>query len=188
MKTFMRTASLLAIASTAIVSCNTPESVAPVDHSTMHLSTAASSRSEQAVASAGLLNSVKAQTSRFNAMKQAEKAGYVEASPCVAIPIGGMGFHYVNFSIYDDRFDPMNPEALVYAPDEAGKHKLVALEYIVLNTGQARPSFGSQPFDINGTPDPRPHWSLHVWLFKDNPTGIFMPWNPDVSCPTPETE
>ena len=28
-------------------------------------------------------------------------------------------------------------------------------------------------------------WSLHAWIYKDNPTvpdGMFAPFNPDVSC------
>jgi hypothetical protein len=25
-------------------------------------------------------------------------------------------------------------------------------------------------------------WGLHVWLWKDNPNGIFADWNPVVTC------
>jgi hypothetical protein len=25
-------------------------------------------------------------------------------------------------------------------------------------------------------------WALHVWLYRDNPSGIFADWNPRVSC------
>jgi len=25
-------------------------------------------------------------------------------------------------------------------------------------------------------------WALHVWLYRENPTGIFSEWNPRVSC------
>jgi hypothetical protein len=44
---------------------------------------------------------------------------------------------------------------------------LVAVEYIVIDVGQPAPT----------------HWSLHVWLWKDNPNGLFAAFNPDVSCP-----
>ena len=27
------------------------------------------------------------------------------------------------------------------------------------------------------------HYDLHVWLWKDNPAGIFSPTNPAVKCP-----
>ena len=29
------------------------------------------------------------------------------------------------------------------------------------------------------------HYDLHVWLYRQNPAGIFARWNPRVSCPTP---
>ncbi len=25
-------------------------------------------------------------------------------------------------------------------------------------------------------------WQLHVWLFRNNPAGLFADWNPTVSC------
>jgi hypothetical protein len=27
------------------------------------------------------------------------------------------------------------------------------------------------------------HYDLHVWLWKDNPAGLFSPTNPAVKCP-----
>jgi hypothetical protein len=97
-----------------------------------------------------------------------------------------MGYHYVKAGPPDNVFDPMQPEALVYAPDEQGNLKLVAVEYIVANTNQTAPTFDGEPFNVGGTPFPAPHWSLHVWLFKNNPLGMFAPFNPDVTCPAPE--
>jgi len=87
-------------------------------------------------------------------------------------------------------YDPTTPEALVYAPNAAGKPKLAALEYIM---------FASEwPGGINDPPtlfdkqffyNPAPNrfglpafWALHVWLWEPNPSGMFQPWNPRVSC------
>jgi hypothetical protein len=28
------------------------------------------------------------------------------------------------------------------------------------------------------------HWDLHVWLWKNNPNGMFSPTNSAVKCPT----
>jgi hypothetical protein len=28
------------------------------------------------------------------------------------------------------------------------------------------------------------HWDLHVWLWKDNPYGVFSPTNSTVTCPS----
>ena len=27
-----------------------------------------------------------------------------------------------------------------------------------------------------------PHFDRHVWLYRDNPNGVFTPFNPAVSC------
>ena len=70
---------------------------------------------------------------------------------------------------------------------------MVALEYVVLKDawdGQhdAKPSLFGHSFDI--TPDGNrfglpAFYSLHVWLYKHNPAGVFAMWNPDVTC-TPD--
>jgi hypothetical protein len=131
-----------------------------------------------------LLKSVRTATSRFHSTTQAIKAGYVADEHCVSVPgLGGMGYHWVNESLVDPVFDPLKPEAVLYATGPGGKPRLIALEYIVIDVGQPRPMFGSQLFDIGGTPVPVPHFSLHVWLYAHNPSGMFMPFNPNISCP-----
>jgi hypothetical protein len=127
---------------------------------------------------------VHAVAARFHSTVQAERAGYAADPVCVAVPgLGGMGHHWVNMGLVDPVFDPLRPEVVLYEPDKHGKMKLVAVEYIVIDIGQPAPTFGGQPFDVGGTPVPVPHWSLHVWLAKPNPNGLFTPFNPDVSCP-----
>jgi hypothetical protein len=137
-----------------------------------------------------LLRSVRQATSRFNSTTQAIRAGYLPSDHCVAHPdLGGMGYHWANPDLIDEVFDPRQPELMLYATGPGGNLRLVGVEYIVLAPegadldGPARPHFGTQPFDIGGTPTPQPHWSLHVWLFEANPAGIFKPFNPVVSCP-----
>ena len=130
-----------------------------------------------------LLKDVKKATSRFHSTTQAIKAGYVPDEHCVSVPhLGGMGIHWVNPNLVDGVFDPLKPEAVLYAPGPDGNLRLIALEYVVINTGQAAPMFGSQPFDVDGVPGLPSHWSLHVWLYEHNPSGMFMPFNPNVHC------
>lgn len=130
-----------------------------------------------------LLRAVTQATARFHSITQAQNAGY-EGGECVSVPgLGGMGEHWVNGALVDPIFDPLQPEVLLYEPQPNGKKKLVAVEYIVIDIGQPRPSFGDKLFDIGGTPVPVAHWSLHVWLWKTNPNGLFTPFNPNVSCP-----
>lgn len=130
-----------------------------------------------------LLRRVTQATARFHSTTQASRAGYT-ATPCVAVPgVGGMGEHWVNEALIDTVFDPLQPEVLLYEPQQDGTYRLVAIEYIVIDIGQERPSFGGHLFDVDGTPIPAPHWSLHVWLWRDNPNGLFTPFNPSVTCP-----
>jgi hypothetical protein len=130
------------------------------------------------------LQAVRQATARFHSQTQALKAGYEPDDHCVSVPgLGGMGYHWLNPSLVDDVYDPLQPEVVLYATGPGGNLKLVAIEYIVLDIGQGRPSFAGQPFDIGGTPLPFPHYSLHVWLYEENPNGIFTPFNPNISCP-----
>lgn len=130
-----------------------------------------------------LLKAVRQATARFHSTTQAVKAGYQADDHCVAVPgLGGMGYHWKNPELIDPIFDPLQPEMLLYARGPNGQLQLVGVEYLMINVGQERPSFGGYPLDVNGTPVPVPHYSLHVWLYEDNPNGIFAPFNPNVSC------
>ena len=122
-------------------------------------------------------------TARFNSQEQALKAGYVPTDHCVANPmLGGMGYHWANPTLIDPVFDIAKPEVVLYAPGENGRQKLVAVEYVVIDVGQPRPSFDGHPFDIGGAPIPAPHWTLHVWLYENNEAGVFTPFNHAVAC------
>ncbi len=137
---------------------------------------------------ATLADQVRAETERFQDPALAVAAGYAADGHCVAHPeLGGMGDHWINQALIDPVFDPLNPEALLYAPGPGGAPVLVGVEYIVIDVGQERPHFDGHPFDVAGVPPLTAagvdHWSLHVWLHKPNPAGIFAPFNPDVSCP-----
>lgn len=161
-----------------VAACDSPAT--PHDHD--HLDAALSAVPALRGASA-LLQDVKSATARFHSQGQAERAGYALGSPCVAAPgLGGMGFHWANEDLVDPVFDPLKPEAVLYEPTRNGE-KLVAVEYIVINIGQPAPTFDGHPFDVGGTPVPVAHWSLHAWVHKENPSGVFTPFNPDVVCP-----
>ena len=170
-----------------VAACNDAPSA--VSHESMHDAAQVRAMAAKSTAlspsTATLVKKLHSATARYHSTDQATKAGYEVASPCVAAPgLGGMGFHWVNNGAVDPVFNPMEPEAVLYAPNADGELKLVAVEFIVINVGQPAPTFGDQPFDVGGTPIPVPHWSLHVWLHKDNPSGIFAPFNPTVVCPS----
>jgi hypothetical protein len=107
---------------------------------------------------------------------------------------GAMGVHMVSLDrVGNPALDATNPEALVYERRNNGTLKLVAVEYVVFDTGQPRPKLFGVPFDRNdgsrfGLP---PFYALHAWVWKPNPfetsapddtQGIFNAWNPRVTC------
>jgi hypothetical protein len=135
------------------------------------------------VSGSDMLRSVRSATAKFHSTNQAIMSGYEPDDHCVSAPgLGGMGYHWVNPSLVDPVFDPLKPEAILYAAGPGSTMRLIGLEYIVINVGQPAPMFGDQPFDVGGTPIPVPHWSLHIWLYEHNPSGLFAPFNPNVSC------
>ena len=85
--------------------------------------------------------------------------------------------------------DPDKPQILIYEP-KGDQLELVAAEWFVpLVTGvEARPTLFGRPFDgpMAGHEPLMPvglhHYDLHVWLFKENPAGVFATTNPNVSC------
>lgn len=176
---------LLAASVLGLAACE-PSSAVPTESD--HLSAHATRGAARAFAAHGdLLKAVRQSTSRFNATRQAIRGGYVGDPHCVAHPeLGAMGYHWVNGALIDGSFDPLTPEALLYAPRKGRNPELVGVEYIVIDVGQEKPHFDGHPFDDGGVPplmaDGVPHWSLHVWVHAANPAGVFAPFNPNVSC------
>jgi hypothetical protein len=134
-----------------------------------------------------LLKAVRQATARYNSTTQALRAGYVPDEHCAAHPqLGGMGYHWVNADLVDPVFNALEPEVILYARGSGGNLRLVAVEYIVIDVGQPHPHFAGHPFDVGGVPPLMqagvPHYSLHVWVHEHNPSGMFAPFNPNVSC------
>lgn len=132
-----------------------------------------------------------AATRHYQHVKRAMGDGYRPAGPCTALPgQGGMGYHYVKQRLINST-DPVKPAAIVYHKDRHGKLRAGAVEWIVrdadqkVETDRDRPvMFGDRHFD---GPEEIPGlgvvYTLHAWIFKDNPRGAFHPWNPRVQCP-----
>jgi hypothetical protein len=147
---------------------------------------------------------VRAATAPYHDLAAAGDAGYdfelpdVSGETCIADlrspSEGAMGVHMVSLNrVVDPSLDPTDPEVLVYEKRNNGTLKLVAVEYVVFDTGQTRPKLFGVPFDHNdgsrfGLP---PFYALHAWVWKPNPfetaaldetQGIFNAWNPRVTC------
>lgn len=89
------------------------------------------------------------------------------------------------------------PSILIYEPQKDGSLELVAVENLVFISAwekagnTAPPTFHGVAWD-RMVDDPitevdeahlfEPHYDRHVWLYRDNPAGIFAQFNPNVSC------
>jgi hypothetical protein len=93
--------------------------------------------------------------------------------------------------------DFMSPSILIYEPQADGALELVAVENLVfLDAWKAAgndgpPKFLGRSWD-HMADDPAteldeahgfaPHYDQHVWLFRDNPSGVLEPFNPAATC------
>ena len=127
-------------------------------------------------------------TAAFHSVPRAEAAGYastLDVLGCFENPgVGGMGLHHLKTDLLDADVDVAAPEALVYEMRANGDAKLVGLEYIVpidAWTGAAPPMLFDQHFHRHPV---LPLYVLHAWVWRPNPAGMFVDWNPHVQqCP-----
>ncbi|MFI6405165.1 hypothetical protein [Streptomyces sp. NPDC050548] len=118
----------------------------------------------------------------YEAFAVTPSAGYQRSDDCADhLPEGGMGYHYVNQANIGS-LDPAKPAALLYADgsDFVEGRQLVAVEWVVKDSGQAAPTLFGQTFQKDQLPG---YFTLHAWIYKPNPKGLFAPWNPEVVCP-----
>ena len=113
-------------------------------------------------------------TTRYQDFQKALRDGYVD----IGVVLPNMGRHLMKDSLLDATFDAERPELLVYMEDLGGRMKLVAVEYAVpLRLTDTAPEgfaggadqwFADQRFQL---------WTLHAWIFRENPDGMFNPTN-----------
>jgi hypothetical protein len=143
------------------------------------------------VSEAPLAREVRQATERYQDVKAATAAGYAPFLGCVSSPQdGAMGIHYVNGDLVGDgKLDVARPEALMYE-QKGDKLELVGVEYIVIASAwdaasKTPPTLMGQLFHYGTSPNRYgipAYYALHVWAWKANPHGVFMDWNPRVSC------
>lgn len=125
-------------------------------------------------------------TAPFHEFDQAKAAGWsTQITPCMTDPggAGGMGFHFGKTALINGSVRVDQPQLLLFEPEQNGRMRLVAVEYIIPYTfvprSAAPPVLFGQPFQ---QVDAFQLWGLHVWAWKNNPSGLFAPWNPVVTC------
>ena len=139
-----------------------------------------------------LVKVVREVTAPFTTVAAAEAAGDLLQFGCVSGPdMGAMGLHYVNGPlVMDGEIDATRPEIVIYEPVGNGRARLIGADYLVLadqwdKTHTSAPELMGQKFHQFETPNrfglPR-FYTLHVWAWKNSPTGTFVNWNANVSC------
>ncbi len=146
------------------------------------------------------LESVRTALDRFRDPVAALREGYLSTVGCLDFPEAGgegemaymkgaMGVHFLNPAYIGPTLDPLKPQVLLYewAGDEL---RLTGAEWFapVAVAPQAPSIFGHTldgPMEGHEPILPKElhHWDLHVWLWKDNPNGLFHPTNASVTCP-----
>jgi hypothetical protein len=124
--------------------------------------------------------------------------------------LGAMGVHYFRPDLLGITAPPnprvngtgthvdfRRPAILIYEPQSDGSMELVAVENLVFEAAwqsagnSAPPTFHGVPYErmaddpsteIDEAHHFEPHYDRHIWLFRDNPNGVFAPYNPNVTC------
>lgn len=123
--------------------------------------------------------------------------------------LGEMGLHYfrpdlLGITATEPRVDGegthtdfRQPAVLIYEPQADGSLELVAIENLVFEkswkaTGatEAPSYYGNEYYHMVDNPRTeadeahlfQPHHELHMWLYRDNPNGLFAQFNPNVTC------
>ena len=141
-----------------------------------------------------------------------------DTAPMMGRPaaLGAMGIHFFRPDLLGINAPPnprvngsgthtdfLKPGILIYEPKPDGSLELVAVENLVFQkswhaAGNATPpSFHGVEYDTMQD-DPltkvdeahmfEPHYDRHVWLYRENPNGLFAQFNPKVSCQAHEAE
>lgn len=123
---------------------------------------------------------------------------------------GAMGVHYFRPDLLGISAPPnprvdgtgthtdfTSPGVLIYEPQADGSLALIAIENLVFVKAWTEagndmpPSFHGMPYDtmvddpatpIDEAHNFEPHHDRHVWLYRENPNGIFAQFNPRVTC------
>ena len=124
--------------------------------------------------------------------------------------LGAMGIHYFRPDLLGITAPPnprvdgngihtdfRRPAILIYEPQADGAMRLVAVENLVFASAwhaaghSAPPTYQGVAYDrmvddpataVDEAHNFAPHYDRHVWLYRDNPNGVFAMFNPAVDC------
>jgi hypothetical protein len=157
---------------------------------------------DQRVQLDAILAAVRRATRRFENVRRAERAGFIQVTQYIP----GLGMH-----MFAPRnagsFDPVNPQILLYMPAGRDGWKLTGVAYSVPKTSDAPPAGFPGDSDVwhyhhnlcflpggsvtatteqncesqDGIFQATTGWLLHAWIYQQNPDGVFVEHNPTVN-------
>jgi hypothetical protein len=161
----------------------------------------AQAKQQGAVMNVAAINAVRKALDKYKDPIVAVREGYYSTVGCVDFPGGGtehgsmeykpgaMGVHFINMGLVGPKLDSTKPQVLLYEP-VGDKLVLTGAEWFVPTELAKTPPtiLGHQlmgPMEGHAPimPAELHHWDLHVWLWKDNPNGMFSATNSAVKCP-----
>jgi hypothetical protein len=141
-----------------------------------------------------------------------DPSGMCETADMMGKPaaLGAMGVHYFRPDLLGIAGPPnprvdgtgtytdfSKPAVLLYEPEADGSMQLIGVENLVFEKAwtaaghKKPPTFHGIAFD-HMVDDPTttideahgfmPHFDRHVWVFRDNPNGVFAQYNPNATC------
>lgn len=124
------------------------------------------------------LQQVRAATAKYRDDSNAFRDGYVD----INLKLPNMGYHFLKASLVTPVFDLRKPPILVYNKREDGSFELLAVEYAIpidpQNPNVAPEGFTGNNDVWNFNTLNTGWWTLHAWVWKNNPDGVFSPMNP----------
>lgn len=126
------------------------------------------------------LQEVKEATAKYHFIENAFRDQYVD----INLKLPNMGYHFLKSQLVSRTFNLRKPPILVYNKRDNGKFELVAVEYAVpidsthLHTPPQGFTGDADEWDFNTLNTG--WWTLHAWVWKFNPDGVFKPMNPSV--------
>ena len=141
-----------------------------------------------------LVQAVREATERFKDVTAAENEDYHLLFGCVTDDDkGAMGLHWVNLPLVFDggELDPTRPEIILYEPLPSGRIRITGADFLVIAKDWDDAHPGNPPqlmgqlfhrFESPNRFGLPAFYTLHVWAWKESPSGTFVNWHDNVSC------
>ena len=147
------------------------------------------------------VEAARAALERFKDPIVAVREGYFSTLGCIDFPggttegenmnykAGAMGVHFLNPAYIGPTLDPAKPQVLLYEYVGDSLRLTGAEWFMPVAVSSTPPTIFGQTLDgpMEGhapiLPAELHHWDLHVWMWKENPNGLFHATNGAVKCP-----